>query len=283
MHISKGHVTVAALVFACLLPHAATAAGPNNMDAQMDTKLQAVLAGDHRSDANRARDAYRNPHGTLKFFGISEGMTVMEIWPSSGWYTEVLAPLMKDSGKYIAAHWDPESPSKFVQNSVKRFTEKMNNNPDVYSQVEIVALMPQTGKSEPVPPGSVDMVLTFRNVHNWMGQNYQEDMFNVFQQSLRPGGYLAIVEHRGDSSVPQDPKAKSGYVNEEHTVQLAEAAGFELLASSDVNNNPRDTKDYEKGVWTLPPTYRNGYLGKKKYGKIGESDRFTLLFVKPSS
>lgn len=242
--------------------------------------LADIAAGDHRSAENRARNASRHPVETLKFLGLRPSSRVMEIWPSGGWYTEVIAPYVNESGKYYAAHWDPESEIEFVRNGVQRFKEKLAERPDLYGNVEMAVLMPPDLLS-PVAPESVDLVLTFRNIHNWMGRNVDDEIFKVMYDALKPGGVLGVVEHRGNPNVPQDPKAASGYVNQDYAIKLAEKAGFALVDTSEINANPADTKDYEKGVWTLPPTFRAGDENKEKFAEIGESDRFTLKFVKP--
>lgn len=260
--------------FAAVLTAPALAA----MDAATETKLKVALAGVQRSDANKARDVYRHPLETLKFFGLNENMKVMEIWPSNGWYTEILAPVLKQN--YIAAHWDPER-SEGMKKAVDSYKDFLTKNETLFGNPEVAVLMPQSGKMTPVPPGSVDMVLTFRNIHNWMGNDSAEAMFKVFYDSLKPGGYLGVVEHRAKTDQPQDPKAASGYVREDFAQTLAEKAGFKLVAKSEVNANPKDTKDYPKGVWTLPPNYREGDTDRDKYTAIGESDRFTHLYQKP--
>ncbi len=241
--------------------------------------LDRILAGGHRSPENRARDVYRHPKETLLFFGIRPTMHVVEVWPGGGWYTEVLAPLLRDKGKYYAATMAPNPSSQYVQNQLRAYREKLAARPDLYDKVELTAMAPD-GR-DIAPPGSVDMVLTFRNIHNWMAQDWAPQAFGSIYKALKPGGVLGVVEHRGRSDVEQDPKAKNGYVNEEYAIRLIEAQGFKLVAKSEVNANPRDTKDYEQGVWTLPPTYRLGAQDKEKYAAIGESDRFTLKFVKP--
>jgi predicted methyltransferase len=250
------------------------------MNSATEAKLKQVLAGNHRSDANKARDPYRHPTETLKFFGLNQTMTVMEIWPEAGWYTEVLAPLMKGSGRYIAADFDPAASAgaKKLSDALKA---KFASDPSVYGEAGTGILFPMTSKLAPAPAGSVDMVLTFRNIHNWMARDQQDVMFKSFFDVLKPGGRLGVVEHRARGDQPQDPKAKSGYVREDVAIAMAEKAGFTLVAKSEVNANPKDTKDYPKGVWTLPPTYMEGDTEKEKYRAIGESDRFTLLFEKP--
>ena len=250
--------------------------------AESQQSLSDVLAGDHRSEANRARDAYRHPAETLQFFGLDNDTRVVEIWPSGGWYTEVIAPYVNDDGKYIAAHWDPNHEAEFVRKGVQQFRDKLDSRPDIYGNAEMTVLMfPDSPQF--VPAGSVDMVLTFRNVHNWMGGGYAEDMINSIYEALKPGGILGIVEHRGNPDVEQDPKAASGYVNEDFTIALAESAGFVLEASSEINANPADTRDHEAGVWSLPPTLSLGDKDKDRYMAIGESDRYTLRFRKPEA
>lgn len=269
------HVLAGAMTALALLATPAMA----KMDAATETALQKALAGSHRSEANKARDQYRHPLETLKFFGLNKNMKVMEVWPGAGWYTEVLAPVLKDN--YIAAHFDPAR-SEGAKKQVDAFKADLEKNAALYGKPTVAVLMPQTNQMTPVPAGSIDMVLTFRNIHNWMGSDAQDAMFKSFYDALKPGGYLGVVEHRGKADQPQDPKGATGYVREDYAQGLAEKAGFKLVAKSDVNNNAKDTKDYPKGVWTLPPNYREGEVDKAKYTAIGESDRFTHLYQKPA-
>jgi len=243
-------------------------------------ELTQILAGNQRTEAERARDPYRHPKQTLLFFGVRPEMTVLEVWPEPGWYTEILAPLLREKGKYIAAVHAPDPQSAYVTKGLARYREKLAARPDLYDRVEVVPL--PTDGGEVVPAGTVDMVLTFRNLHNWMGHDEAARVFATLYQALKPGGTLGIVEHRGNPALPQDPQAKSGYVNEDYAVRLIEAQGFRLVAKSEVNANPRDTKDYPQGVWTLPPSYELGDKERAKYAAIGESDRFTMRFVKPA-
>ena len=251
-------------------------------DAATLAALDQILAAPHRSDANRARDIYRHPHETLEFFGIREDQTVMEVWAgAAGWYTEILAPLLREHGHYIAANWDPASDMKLIQDSVAAFRSKLDAAPGLYDRVTVTALQ-YPGAMAPVPPGSVDLVLTFRNLHNWMAREGEAAaMLKAMYVALKPGGVLGIVDHRADPAAHVDPRARTGYVNEGLAVALIKAAGFEFVAASDVNANPRDVQDYEQGVWTLPPTYRLGDKDRERYAEIGESDRFTMKFVKP--
>jgi predicted methyltransferase len=239
--------------------------------------LAEIAVGEHRSAENIARNEHRHPVETLEFFGIRPDMRVVEIWPGGAWYTEVLAPYLEGQGQYVAASWDPNSEIEFVARGVKAFQDKLAARPELYGNARMTVLMPPE-QWNLGPPDSADMVLTFRNIHNWMPRGYAEQMFEKIYEALRPGGILGVVEHRGNPDLPQDPKAASGYVNEDYAIAMIEAAGFELVAKSEINANPKDTKDYAKGVWTLPPTLRDG--DDPKWREIGESDRFTLKFVK---
>ena len=242
--------------------------------------LDNILADPHRPEADRARDRYRHPKDTLLFFGIRPEMTVLEVWPEPGWYTDILAPLVRDRGKYYAAVMEPDPASQFVTARLEAFRNKLAADPTLYGNATVVTFPSHGG--DVVPPGSVDLVVTFRNIHNWMASGTASDAFATIFKALKPGGVFGVVDHRGSPGVPQDPKAKSGYVAEEYAIKLIEAQGFRLLGTSEINVNPKDTKDYEQGVWTLPPTYRLGDKDHDKYAEIGESDRFTLKFEKPA-
>lgn len=267
---------VAAQLAACAT---APASPPAPRDAITAAALERVLAGPQRSAENRARDQYRHPLDTLLFFGINPKMTVVEVWPGAGWYTEVLAPLLADQGKLIAVQVAPAPGNEFVTGNLQAFSDKLAATPEIYGKVEVTAL--GNGALEIAPPGSADMILTFRNLHNWMSLGFAPEAIAAMFRALKSGGTLGVVEHRGDPRKPQDPHAASGYVNEDFAVALFTAAGFELVARSEINANPKDTKDYEQGVWTLPPNYRLGNRDRAKYEAIGESDRFTLKFRKP--
>jgi predicted methyltransferase len=254
----------------------ATPAAPLS-DTPVVPGLAEIADGEHRAAENRARNAWRHPVETLEFFGLDKGQTVVEIWPAGGWYTEVIAPYLNDDGKYIAAGWDPNSKIEFIRKGVEKYQAKLDEYPDLYGNVQLTVLMPPD-QMDFVPEGSVDMIVTFRNIHNWMGRDSAEDMFAAMHKALKSGGTLGVVEHRGNPDVPQDPKAATGYVNEDYAIALAEKAGFTFVAKSEINANSKDTKDHAKGVWTLPPTLRAG--DEPQYHEIGESDRFTLKFVK---
>ncbi len=252
---------------------------PMAMAAVDHDKLAQALVGDHRSAENKARDVYRDPAETLAFFEVAPNMTVVEITPGGGWYTEVLAPYLKGEGKLYAAGFDPDA-SEWAGKAAQRFSDKLAAAPEVYGEVEVTVLNPPA-KVAVAPAGSADRVLTFRNVHNWMKAGTEKDVFAAMYTALKPGGILGVVEHRGNAAVKQDPKSESGYVNQDYVIALAEAAGFKFVASSEVNANAHDSKDHPKGVWTLPPSLRLKDQDRQKYLAIGESDRMTLKFVKP--
>ncbi len=244
--------------------------------------VKEAIAGDHRSPAHKARDVYRHPQETLAFFDVKEDMTVVEIWPGgAGWYTEILAPVLKENGKLYAAHFSPESTVPFFTKSLKQFKEKLSANPEIYGSVTLTVLQPPDAL-DITPEGAADRVLTFRNVHNWMRDGQALAVFKAMYRALKPGGILGVVEHRGDPGQPQDTKAESGYVREDTVIELAEQAGFKLLDKSEINANPKDGRNHPKGVWTLPPRLRLNDQDREKYLAIGESDRMTLKFVKPA-
>jgi predicted methyltransferase len=241
-------------------------------------QLDSALAGDWRSPNNRARDVYRHPKATLQFFGLRPDQTVIEITPGGGWYSEILAPLLHDNGHYVAALAKPDSGDEARQDQdalQRKFAADLMH----YGNAKFVTFDPKA----PVfgAPGSADLVLTFRNVHNWVMADTTPAMFKAFYTVLRPGGVLGVVDHRADDSALLDAVKKSGYLPTKYVVKMATDAGFVLQDSSEINANPKDTKNYPKGVWTLPPTYALGDTDKAKYQAIGESDRMTLRFVKP--
>jgi len=249
---------------------------PQHGWAQNDagSALKNAVDSTSRSADERARDQYRHPVETLTFFGVKPDMTVVEIWPGGGWYTDILAPYLHDQGKLYAAISKGENAAEYKK--------RLADDPARFGKV-IVAQLDPPDQMQIAPAGSADMVVTFRNVHNWMRGGNAEAVFKAMYTALKPGGILGVEEHRGDPSKPQDPKAVSGYVREDSVITLAEEAGFILAGKSDINANPKDTKDYAKGVWTLPPTLRLGDAEKAKYLAIGESDRMTLKFLKPIS
>ena len=249
---------------------------------ETSTALANVLKGPWRSEANTARDGYRHPAETLAFFGVSPGETVVEITPGGGWYAEILAPYLHDTGQYVAAVVDPAAVAEgrgrdYQQKNKSALEAKFDAGPAQYGKAKVLAYDPKA----PVfgAANSVDTVLTFRNVHNWRGSGQAEGMFKGFYEVLKPGGVLGVVEHRAKGDVATDDK--SGYVGQAQVIALAEAAGFKLADKSEINANPLDTKDYPGGVWTLPPSNSHDAADAAKYKAIGESDRMTLRFVKP--
>jgi predicted methyltransferase len=234
--------------------------------------LAAWIAGPQRSAANRARDKYRHPLKTLTFFGIQPEMTVVEISPGAGWYTEILAPFLKEHGKLYEAVGEGAG--------AKTFEEKLKADPTDYCRVIVTTLKPPA-ETEIAPAGTADMILTFRNVHDWIAHGNAEDYFRAFYRALKPGGIMGITDHRADPSQPQDPVAKNGYVRQDYMIELAQQAGFKLIGASEINANPKDLRDHP--VWYLPPTLRQGEKDRAKYLAIGESDRMTLKFSKPAT
>lgn len=258
--------------------------GVAHADAQSTTVeplLDKALAGDHRSAANRARDQYRHPRETLLFFGLKPDMTVLEIWPGSGWYSEIIAPVLAEKGKFYLAHYAIESPR--IANWQLQAREKQETDyakrPALYGKPMFTSLGPPEYLAI-APAGSVDMLLTFRNVHNWSLQKTDAMVFKTFFDVLKPGGILGVVEHRANPGTSFEQMVKTGYMTEAYVIELAQKAGFKLVAKSEINANAKDTKDHPNGVWTLPPTSR-GRLDAEKYKAIGESDRMTLKFEKP--
>lgn len=247
-----------------------------------EDKLQQVLDMEHRAQAS-IRDDFRHPGETLEFFGITPDMTVVEIWPGGGWYTEILAPYLRDSGTLYAAHFDPETEVEYFSRSLSNFEKKLADDPDLYDQVKMTVFDPPA-KTDIAPAGSADMVVTFRNAHNWYmrggGEEKLQVAFDAFYKALKPGGVLGVVDHRLPESRPDTDQDQSGYIKQSVVVAAAEKAGFELAATSAINANPKDTADHPSGVWTLPPSLREGDTDREKFLAIGESDRMTLKFVK---
>ncbi|MBT8143679.1 MAG: methyltransferase [Gammaproteobacteria bacterium] len=244
----------------------------------IEAQLTRAAVGDHRSDKHIARNVYRHPAETLAFFGLQPDMTVVEISPGgSGWYTEILAPVLREHGRYVAGSYDPQSGSDYYRRNAARYLDKLAAAPEIYSEVE-VAIFEPPDKLDTVPPGTADMVLTFRNTHNWMRRGQAEAAYQAFYRMLRDGGTLGVVQHRAPAGSTTDPGR--GYLTEAEVIAVAEKAGFRLDARSEVNANPEDTADHPEGVWTLPPSLRLGETDREKYQAIGESDRMTLRFVK---
>ncbi len=239
-------------------------------------KLREVVNSDQRSAANRARDRYRHPVETLTFFGIRPDMTVVELWPFGGWYTEILAPYLRDHGKLYAAAMDPASKESEDIEYNAELHKMFAARPQLFDKVEQTVLA--RGKMQIAPDGTADMVLTFRNIHNWTSAGIDKQVFAAAFRALKPGGILGVTEHRSNNP---DAAPNKGYVGEKWAIAMIESVGFKYVGDSDINRNPKDTKDYPKGVWTLPPFYAEGDKDRARYTAIGESDRFTLKFIKP--
>ena len=244
------------------------------------TLEEAVASTSYRSASNTPRDQYRHPLETLNFFGIKPEMTVIEISPGQGWYMEILAPYLASQGHYIAAVAPPSPANTFATEMYTKTSVWLKDRPELSAKSEISSFSPPD-KVDIAPEGTADMVVTFRNVHNWMTNKGEAAAFAAFFKALKPGGVLGVVEHRANPKVKRDPAAKNGYVLEKDVIQLAQKAGFKLEAKSEINANPKDTKDHPEGVWTLPPTLRLKEVDQAKYLAIGESDRMTLKFIKP--
>ena len=268
----------AILLAAAIVPAAAIAQHEHH--ASVEPALAKAVAAPTRTEANRARDKYRHPAETLAFFGVEPGDTVVEIWPGGGWYTEILAPYVASGGGklyVVAPEWGRGG-----------ITKLKAANPELYGKVEVADFPAFDANATRVPDGSADVVLTFRNVHNWrMGyrrddkQDYAPEAFRQIYAMLKPGGVLGIVDHRLPESASAERERTSGYIKTSTVRKLAEDAGFRFAGASEVNANPKDTADWPDGVWTLPPSLRKGDVDREKYLAIGESDRMTLKFVKP--
>lgn len=265
----------------------AKAAGPNAKPVRSGPMtLSDAVAGDWRLPADKLRDPWRHPIESLTWWGLQPGMTVVEFWPGAGWYTDILAPFLADTGgKLYAANLEPTDP--VATQIVEAFKAKLAARPRLYGKVEVTAFGPTSG---PVAPaGSADLVLFLRNLHNWMAAGIADKAFKAAFAALKPGGVLGVEEHRAEPGQVQDVLAADGYVQQAYAIQLAKEAGFVLAGASEINANPKDTRDHPFGVWTLPPTRLSAPRGQPpkpgfdhaRYDAIGESDRMTLKLVKP--
>jgi predicted methyltransferase len=252
---------------------AACAAEPEQAPPAANQAIQAAVAASTRTPANVQRDRYRHPVETLGFFGVEPDQTIVEVWPAGGWYTEILAPLVRKRGTYWGVGSD---------RMVGRIKEMASAKPDLYGHIKIAAFPADTGNAK-VPDGTADVVLTFRNVHNWMmgDKPFAEEAFRQMFAMLKPGGVLGVVDHRLPEGASSDRERNSGYLKVSTVRRLAESAGFQFAGASEVNANPKDTADWPNGVWTLPPSLDGDPADREKFLAIGESDRMTLKFVKP--
>ncbi|GGP53278.1 methyltransferase [Shewanella saliphila] len=253
------------------------------MAPQVNAALAKAVASEFRTAENKLRDKYRHPAETLAFFDIKPEQTVIELWPGGGWYAEILAPYLAEKGQYVAANFEtkPAADTKqtaYFKSAGLRFEKWVSDNKASVGNVQFVTLDPPA-KFSLGKDNSADHVLTFRNLHNWAMKGELEGVFKAAHDVLKVGGSFGVVEHRANVGMA----AESGYMDENQMVELAKKYGFELTASSEVNANPKDSKDYPKGVWTLPPRLAMGDQDKQKYIDIGESDRMTLKFTKTAA
>ena len=257
-----------------LLLGAATAAPA---PAKIDPALSAAVASPMRLPAAIARDPVRHPLEELSFFGLASNQSVVELWPGGGYWTDILAPYLAAHGHLYVALPAPGDADEDA--SVARWRARFTAQPDHYGTIVQTTL--GAGAFDIAPAGSADLVLTFRNLHNWMHGGYAPEALAACFRALKPGGIFGIEEHRGRSDRAQDPKAKDGYVRQDYAIELAQQAGFKLIGSSEMLANPRDTKDWVNGVWTLPPTLSQGAKDRDRYVAVGEADNFVLKFRKP--
>lgn len=280
-------LTLALLVLAsALTPSVLANQGRKPVNSDSTTTLQTILSSSHRQSENRQRDKYRHPAETLSFFGLRPDMTVVELWPGSGWYTEILAPYLAPKGQLIVTNFAPNNSKLprvvFQQKLATAFQQKLEANPEVFGKVKIAQINPPQELTL-APDNSVDMVVTFRNIHNWVSAGYAEEVYAAAYKALKPGGILGVEEHRAKPGISLEESIKTGYMSEDGVIAAVEKAGFKLLGKSQINANPKDTKDYPSGVWALPPTLRQGQKDRQRLLAIGESDRMTLKFIKPEA
>lgn len=244
--------------------------------------LETLVTAPHRSADNIARNEYRHPVETLRFFDVQPTHNVIEINPGTGWYTEILGPYLKEQGALTLTVFADDSARDYAP-PLNKAIKELTANKDLFGTVNYVVLDAPEHLGPLAPPASVDRVLTFRNVHSWMADDAAEKVFANFFEALKPGGILGVVEHRAKTDTAQDPRSANGYVREDYVIKLAEDAGFKLVEKSEINANPKDTADYLDGVWELPPRLRTAEENKEKHRAIGESDRMTLKFIKPAA
>jgi len=241
--------------------------------------LRTLIKAPHRRPANIARNAARHPVETLEFFGLAPDLTVLEILPAFGWYTEILAPYLADEGLLYVAHFSPDGILPYMPKALEMYEKIARRNPEIYGKVTVRHINPPNEVSV-APPESVDLAMTFRNVHNWIMSDQEDEYFKAFYQAVKPGGVLGVVEHRARPGASMESMHKTGYVTEDYVKEVAAKAGFEYEGASDINANPKDTTDHPNGVWSLPPILQSGE--DDRFRAIGESDRMTLKFRKPN-
>ncbi len=272
---NRAHISLIALALALA---GASGAASTATTVATDPQLAVTISNPDRAAAFKTRDAVRHPAEELTFFGLKPNMTVVELWPGSGYWSEILGPYLAAGGKYYVAL--PPSGDKEEDEGTAKWRARMTAHKDRIGKITETTL----GKDhyEIAPPNSADLVLTFRNLHNWVNGGYADAALSACFRALKPGGILGVEDHRGRTDRPQDPKAESGYLREDYAVALAKKAGFELVGSSEINANPKDTKDWVDGVWTLPPSFSQGDKDRARYAAIGEADNFVLKFRKPA-
>jgi predicted methyltransferase len=241
--------------------------------------IKAALAAKYREPGNADRDKSRHPLETLEFFGLKPTSTVLEVGPGEGWYTELLAPVVAKKGKLIITSPDPNGPadqrSTLYAQRTKLFLER---SPELFGKVETAVI---DGKAPSLAlDGNVDLVMVMRGLHGMVNGGTLDTWLKEFHEALKPKGTLGIEQHRAKPDAVAEESSKSGYLPEKWVIEKIEAAGFKLAGKSEVNANPKDTKDHPNGVWTLPPNFALGDTDKEKYAAIGESDRMTLKFTK---
>lgn len=260
-------------------------------DLSIEAKIEQSMLGPHRAQSNKDRNRYRHPVGTLSFMGLKDGMTVMEIWPGAGWYSEILAPVLRYNGQFIVAAYDVDVPDQpdYRYRLQSELLSKFSASPELYDQVVVTGFSPPESASLGAAD-SLDMILTFRNTHGWISGGLSETIYAEFARVLKPGGILGVVQHRAIAGSDPQASAETGYVSEQAIIALARTAGLYLEARSELNANPMDTQDHAEGVWTLPPSLAmcreiedeaEMAACNEKYQAIGESDRMTLRFRKP--
>lgn len=274
----RAHVALFAVALGCAFAAISpTTYAAGEAAAAIDPALSAMVASPERSAPFIARDAARHPAEELTFFGLKPTMTVVELWPGGGYWTEILGPYLAKSGHYYVAQPVPGSGEE--DEVVTRWKARVASHKERMGP--ITQTMLGKGHTDIAPAGSADLAVTFRNVHNWVGDGFADEALAGIYRALKPGGILGVEDHRGRTDKPQDPKAKDGYLREDYAIALAKKAGFEFIGSSEINANPKDTKDWVDGVWTLPPTLAQGDKDRARYVAIGEADNFVLKFRKP--
>ena len=266
------HAVFGALVLLVCVPVSAAAWA-------VQPAIERAVQAPTRSAKFVKRDDARHPARELSFFGVTPHSTVVEIWPGGGYWTQILAPLLHDHGTYYVATGAPDGDHTERYFALSpAFQQMLAAHPQLYGRIKFTLF----GAHHPglAPPDSADVVLTFRNLHNWMAEGDAPQMIEAIHRALKPGGILGIEDHRARPDQPQDPKAADGYVRQDYAESLIEKAGFTLVASSEMNANPRDTTHWPHGVWTLPPTLAMGKTDRAKYVAIGEADNFVLKFRK---